>query len=84
MEERPLADDIHPDLTPEGRRRAARAARFDQHIGPQGQFWASRFWRVLARVSLGTWQFSAGWNKVTLSRSGTAGKVVIADAIRVR
>lgn len=35
-------------------------------------------------VELGTWQFSAGWNKVTLSRSGAAGKVVIADAIRVR
>ena len=35
-------------------------------------------------VALGTWQFSAGWNKVTLSRSGTSGKVVIADAIRVR
>lgn len=35
-------------------------------------------------VSLGTWQFSAGWNKVTLARTGTAGKVVVADAIRVR
>lgn len=56
MEERPLADGVHPDLTPEGRRRAARQARLDQQIGPQGQFWASRFWRVLARVSLGTWR----------------------------
>ncbi|MEZ4401539.1 MAG: N-acetylmuramoyl-L-alanine amidase [Kofleriaceae bacterium] len=35
-------------------------------------------------VTLGTYQFSAGWNKVVLARSGTAGKVVIADAIRVR
>lgn len=35
-------------------------------------------------VSLGTWNFSAGWNKVVLSRWGTAGSVVIADAIRVR
>jgi hypothetical protein len=35
-------------------------------------------------VTLGTWTFSAGWNKVALSRWTTAGSVVIADAIRVR
>jgi len=35
-------------------------------------------------VALGTWNFSAGWNKVQLSRWTTAGYVVIADAIRVR
>ncbi|HVV81870.1 MAG TPA: N-acetylmuramoyl-L-alanine amidase [Kofleriaceae bacterium] len=35
-------------------------------------------------VTLGTWQFSAGWNKVALSRQAASGKVVIADAIRVR
>jgi N-acetyl-anhydromuramyl-L-alanine amidase AmpD len=35
-------------------------------------------------VSLGTWSFSAGWNKVMLSRWGSTGSVVIADAIRVR
>lgn len=35
-------------------------------------------------VTLGTWQFSAGWNKVALSRQAPGGKVVIADAIRVR
>jgi len=35
-------------------------------------------------VALGTWQFSAGWNKVQLSRWATEGSVVIADAIRVR
>ncbi len=34
--------------------------------------------------ALGTWSFSAGWNKVTLSRWTTVGSVVIADAIRVR
>ena len=34
-------------------------------------------------VTLGTWQFSAGWNKVVLSR-WTSGDVVIADAVRVR
>lgn len=56
MEERPLADGVHPDLTPEGRRRAALQARFDRHMGPQGRFWATRFWRVLARVGLGTWR----------------------------
>ena len=35
-------------------------------------------------VTLGTWNFSAGWNKVALSRWTTTGAVVIADAIRVR
>ena len=35
-------------------------------------------------VALGTWSFSAGWNKVQLSRWTTTGYVVIADAIRVR
>jgi hypothetical protein len=35
-------------------------------------------------VTLGTWNFSAGWNKVVLSRWTTAGTVVIADAVRVR
>ncbi len=35
-------------------------------------------------VTLGTWNFSAGWNKVSLSRWAAEGKVVIADAVRVR
>jgi len=35
-------------------------------------------------VGLGSWQFSAGWNKVQLSRWAAEGSVVIADAIRVR
>jgi hypothetical protein len=35
-------------------------------------------------VTLGSWSFSAGWNKVVLSRWAPAGQVVIADAIRVR
>ena len=35
-------------------------------------------------VTLGTWNFSAGWNKVALSRWTTSGDVVIADAVRVR
>ena len=35
-------------------------------------------------VALGTWTFSAGWNKVQLSRWAAEGSVVIADAIRVR
>ncbi len=35
-------------------------------------------------VTLGTWNFSAGWNKVQLSRWAAEGSVVIADAIRVR
>jgi hypothetical protein len=35
-------------------------------------------------VALGTYNFSAGWNKVVLSRWTTLGDVVIADAVRVR
>lgn len=35
-------------------------------------------------VPLGTWSFTAGWNKVQVSRNTTAGANVIADAIRVR
>ncbi|ATB33471.1 hypothetical protein [Melittangium boletus] len=34
--------------------------------------------------TLGTWNFTAGWNKVQLSRWTTAGSYVIADAIQVR
>jgi N-acetyl-anhydromuramyl-L-alanine amidase AmpD len=33
---------------------------------------------------LGSWSFSAGWNKIILSRWTTAGYVVIADAVRIR
>ncbi len=35
-------------------------------------------------VTLGTWTFSAGWNKVVLSRWATPDTVVVADAVRVR
>ena len=35
-------------------------------------------------VTLGTYAFTAGWNKVVLSRWAAEGKVVVADAIRVR
>lgn len=35
-------------------------------------------------VTLGTWSFSAGWNRVSLSRWTTSGDVVVADAVRVR
>jgi N-acetyl-anhydromuramyl-L-alanine amidase AmpD len=35
-------------------------------------------------VNIGTYNFSAGWNKVVLSRWTTSGDVVIADAVRVR
>jgi N-acetyl-anhydromuramyl-L-alanine amidase AmpD len=34
--------------------------------------------------ALGTWNFTAGWNRIVLSRWTTAGYVVIADAVRVR
>ncbi|HLM66645.1 MAG TPA: hypothetical protein VK358_03915, partial [Longimicrobium sp.] len=35
-------------------------------------------------VALGTYNFTAGWNKIQLSRWTTAGYVVIADAVRIR
>lgn len=35
-------------------------------------------------VNVGTYNFSAGWNKVVVSRWAAEGSVVIADAIRVR
>lgn len=35
-------------------------------------------------VTVGTFNFTKGWNKVVLSRWTGAGKVVIADAVRVR
>ena len=34
--------------------------------------------------TLGTWSFTAGWNRVVLSRWTTTGYSVIADAVRVR
>lgn len=62
MEERPL-DDAHlppltmPDLSPEARRRRAQRLRdaYDEHVGPQGRFWASRPFRVIARVWTGAY-----------------------------
>jgi len=35
-------------------------------------------------IDLGTWDFTAGWNRVALSRWTTPGYVVIADAVRVK
>ena len=37
-----------------------------------------------ADIDLGTWDFTAGWNRVALSRWTTPGYVVIADAVRVK
>lgn len=34
--------------------------------------------------TIGTWNFSAGWNRIVLSRWTTEGYVVIADAVRAR
>ena len=34
--------------------------------------------------TLGTYSFTAGWNRVVLSRWTTSGSVVIADAVRIR
>jgi membrane protein len=50
-----------PDLSPEARRKSAqrRSAEWqetlDQHVGPQGRFWQSRAFRVIARVWSGAW-----------------------------
>jgi hypothetical protein len=35
-------------------------------------------------VQLGTFNFSAGWNRIVLSRWTTTGAVVVADAVRIR
>lgn len=35
-------------------------------------------------VQVGTFNFTAGWNQIALSRWTTAGKVVVADGVRVR
>jgi hypothetical protein len=35
-------------------------------------------------VEIGTYSFTAGWNKIVLSRWAAPGKVAIADAVRVR
>ncbi|MGH6785624.1 MAG: YihY/virulence factor BrkB family protein [Novosphingobium sp.] len=66
MEERPLDDPnppapVVPDLSPEARRkqalrwRAGLQERFDEHVGPQGKFWDSRGWKVIARVWTGAY-----------------------------
>jgi hypothetical protein len=34
--------------------------------------------------TLGTWSFTAGWNKIILSRWTTEGYFVVADAVRIR
>ncbi len=63
MEERPL-DDAHlppltmPDLSPEARRKRARESlreKVDEHVGPEGRFWQSRFFKVVARVWAGAY-----------------------------
>ena len=66
MEERPL-DDEHlpalalPDLSPEARReralrwRAGLQERFEEHVGPDGRFWHSRPFKVVARVWTGAY-----------------------------
>lgn len=62
MEEREL-DEGHlppltlPDLSPEARRKRASRLRdtYEEHVGPQGRFWHSRPFRVLARVWAGAY-----------------------------
>ena len=62
VEERELIDGhlpplTVPDLSPEARRKRAvrlRAA-YDEHVGPQGSFWQSRVFRIMARVWAGAY-----------------------------
>ena len=60
MQEREL-DEAHlppltvPDLSPEARRKRANRLQdaYDEHVGPQGRFWQTRGFRVIARVWAG-------------------------------
>ncbi len=63
MEERELDDTERPpltlpDLSPEARRQRASdllKEAYDEHVGPQGRFWTSRPFRVIARVWTGAY-----------------------------
>ena len=47
-----------PDLSPEARRQRASdllKVAYDEHVGPQGRFWTSRPFRVIARVWTGAY-----------------------------
>lgn len=56
-----LSSETVPDISPEGRRKQALRLRaglqetFDEHVGPQGRFWDTRFFRVAARVWTGAY-----------------------------
>lgn len=62
MQEREL-DEAHlppltvPDLSPEARRKRAHRLQeaYDEHVGPEGRFWRSRVFRILARVWAGAY-----------------------------
>ncbi len=62
MQEREL-DEAHlppltvPDLSPEARRqRASRLQEaYDEHVGPEGRFWRSGFFRIITRVWAGAY-----------------------------
>ncbi len=66
MEERPISQGnlpplVPPDLSPEARRkqalrvRAGLQERIDDHVGPEGKFWDSRFFKVFNRVWIGAY-----------------------------
>lgn len=66
MEERPLDDGnlpplTLPDLSPEARRKRALRLRaglqetIEEHVGPHGKFWDTRFFRVFNRVWTGAY-----------------------------
>ena len=62
MEERPVEAPnppplTVPDLSPEARRRHALRWRagLEEHVGPKGKFWGTRFYRMVSRVLAGAW-----------------------------
>ena len=62
MQEREL-DEAHlppltvPDLSPEARRKRAGRLQdaYDEHVGPEGRFWQTRGFRIIARVWAGAY-----------------------------
>lgn len=57
---------------------------FDANGNKLGTVWVDQQTNGGKWNQLGSWSFSAGWNRIALSRWTTEGYVVIADAVRIR
>ncbi|MBL8615444.1 MAG: N-acetylmuramoyl-L-alanine amidase [Deltaproteobacteria bacterium] len=66
------------------RSRSAPFMMYDASERHLGTFYVDQSGNHSRWVALGTYDFTAGWNRVSLSRWTTPGYVVIADAVRVR